>query len=98
MTNTKGAIKKQWLDDKSKSICEISHNKKQILYIKFQDNPVGDVGVNGICMLDIIDAMIDRLMQFEERWPRIENRQTILKLKEAAHWLIEKRENRKLES
>ena len=63
-------------------------------FAKYQDGPIADVGVNGICMLDIAQSMIDRLAEFEAKWPREENRQAILKLKEFMFWLKEKRTNR----
>ena len=95
MTHTKEAIKTAWFSDRTKSLCKMTHKGKTILHLKFQDDHVDKVGVNGVCMLDLIDAMIQRLDQFEIRWPRLENRMAIVRLKETAHWLIEKRENRK---
>ena len=44
--------------------------KEQYLFIKYQDGPIADVGVNGICMLDIAQSMIERLSEFEAYWPR----------------------------
>lgn len=68
--------------------------KELYFFAKYQDGPIADVGVNGICMLDIAQSMIDRLGEFEAKWPREENRQAIVKLKEFMFWLKEKRTNR----
>lgn len=67
------------------------------LRIVFQDKPVNEVGNNGICMLDILDAMICRLNEFETHWPRIENKMAIKYLDMAGAWLKTKREARKNE-
>jgi len=68
------------------------------LRIVFQDKPVLDVGNNGICMLDILDAMIFRLAQFEKKWPRLENRQAMTYMEFAKAWLKTKRDARKREA
>ncbi len=94
MLNTKEAAPVFWLNDISESIVEVKSHGQDWLYIKFQDGPIADVGPNGMCMLDILQAMIDRMNQFEAKWPREENRMSVLKMKEAQLWLKEKRENR----
>lgn len=66
-------------------------------WIQFQCGPIAESGVNGVCMLEILQVMIDRLDGFERRWPREENRMSILKLKEAQLWLREKQRKRKAE-
>lgn len=93
--NTGNSKAATWFNDETKSLVEVVGNGEVWLRIKFQDKPISEVGNNGICMLDILDAMIDRLGQFEGQWPREENNQAILKMKEAKLWLKEKRENRR---
>lgn len=86
-----------WLNDKTESIVSVKNGADEWLKIKFQDGPVSEVGWNGICMLDIIDAMVDRLQAFENKWPRHENNGAIGGLITAREWLVIKRENRKKE-
>lgn len=95
--NTKNTVCQNWLDDENKSLVSVWGTDSEWLRIKFQDKPIAEVGPNGICMLDILDAMIARLNQFEQLWPCKENKEAAFHMKEAAFWLIRKRDRRRAE-
>ena len=92
--NTKHAAAESW-GTVAKIVSDQPGLPKELyFFVKYQDGPIADVGVNGICMLDIAQSMMDRLSDFEAKWPREENRQAIIKLREFQLWLQEKRRNR----
>ena len=63
--------------------------------IKFQFGPVGEVGVNGCTIEDVIDVLVTRLEGFQRGPFRCrENALAITKLEEAKHWLLERTRKR----
>jgi len=56
--------------------------------IKFQAGRVKDVGHNGMCMLDICDAMIKRIRDFQEKWPCEENETIVIRLEQAKETML----------
>lgn len=63
--------------------------------LKFQCGPVGEVGVNGICIEDVIDALTIRLNGFQNGpFKCRENALAITKLEEARMWLSERTRKR----
>lgn len=57
--------------------------------IIFQNGPMGEVGVNGIFMEDLIDVLTKRLEDYQETdYKCRENALAITKLQEAKHWLL----------
>ncbi len=67
------------------------HVERDFIDILFQFGPVGDHGVNGCQVEDIIDIIVKRLEGFQ-RGPFHcrENALAITKLQEAWHWLDER--------
>jgi hypothetical protein len=63
--------------------------------IHFQEGPVGDRGVNGIFMEDLLAIVIDRLYKFQEsEFKCRENAIVITKLEESLMWLRKRTLNR----
>lgn len=63
--------------------------------IKFQCGPVGEVGINGACIEDVIDVLVLRLNGFQNgQFKCRENALAITKLEEAAMWLSERTRKR----
>lgn len=90
-----------WSDYSDGTPCRVhfygdDKNCKEQLWmdIKFQAKPIREVGRNGMCMLDIIDAIIKRLDDFQAKWPCSENEMAVRSLYEAKEHLKEKRERR----
>jgi hypothetical protein len=74
-----------------------SNSKRALNYIRFQDGPIKENGVNGARIEDFIGIMIDRLNQFQNSEFRCrENACAITKLEEALMWLNKRTQDRKL--
>jgi hypothetical protein len=74
-----------------------SNSKRVLNYIRFQDGPIKEDGVNGAQIEDFIGIMIDRLNQFQNSEFRCrENACAITKLEEALMWLNKRTQDRKL--
>ena len=59
--------------------------------IKFQCGPIGEVGINGACIEDVIDVLTARLGGFQNGpFKCRENALAITKLEEARMWLSER--------
>ncbi len=87
----------EWSDKSDGFPCRVKYyGKDEELWmdIKFQANPVKEVGKNGMCMLDVLDSMIKRLNDFDSKWPCKENAMAISYMEEAKRWLKTKRERR----
>jgi hypothetical protein len=69
--------------------------KKMYINIKFQDGPIGEVGVNGCQVEDVIYALVERLTGFQKAMPCRENALAITKLEEARMWLDERTRKRR---
>lgn len=96
--NTKDAIREVWLDIAPRVLVKGGHMGQQVwMDISFQDGLVKEVGVNGICMLDVLQALIDRLKQFDKVWPCRENKAAIERMHETKDILIAKRDRLKKE-
>jgi hypothetical protein len=71
-----------------------SHHQHYI-DIKFQLGPRGEVGVNGCCIREVIQVVVDRLEGFQQgQFKCRENALAITKLQEAQHWLVHRTEER----
>ena len=74
---------------------------KGLCYIHFQDGPIKEAGINGVCNEDLINMVIDRLEHFQSSpFSCRENALAITKLEEALLWLRKRtmeRENRGVE-
>ncbi len=72
-----------------------------LCYIHFQEGPIKECGVNGVCNEDLINMVIDRLQHFQKsEFNCRENAMAITKLEEALLWLRKRtmeRENRGVE-
>lgn len=67
----------------------------EYINIKFQEGPIGEVGVNGCQIEDVIDVLVARLNEFQK--PPLgcrENALAITKLEEAKMWLEQRTKNR----
>ena len=63
--------------------------------IKFQLGPRGEVGINGCCIREVIQVVVDRLEGFQQgQFKCRENALAITKLQEAQHWLAHRTEER----
>jgi hypothetical protein len=63
--------------------------------IKFQEGPIGEAGVNGCQIEDVIDVLVTRLQGFQQAgYPCRENALAITKLEEARLWLNERTRKR----
>lgn len=99
MIHTKKASKEIWFDLDSKNQAMIKGKDNTVwMNIIFQDKPINEVGPNGVCMLDVIDALRFRLNQFEKKWPCSENKKALGHLRMAAIALLEKRDRRRKEA
>ena len=69
--------------------------------IHFQEGPIGERGVNGVCNEDLIAMVICRLEHFQKsEYSSRDNAMAIMKLEEALLWLRKRtmgRENRGVE-
>lgn len=62
--------------------------KKYLAHIHFQEGPIKECGVNGVCNEDLIAMVICRLEHFQKsEWACRENAMAITKLEEALLWL-----------
>jgi hypothetical protein len=76
-------------------LSESKDRRKQFINIAFQEGPIGEVGVNGCHIEDVIDHLIERLRGFNEGDLRCrENSLAITALEEAGLWLLKRRMNR----
>ena len=65
------------------------------IQIKFQEGPVGDVGINGAQIEDVINVLVSRLESFQAKAFKCrENALAITKLEEARLWLYERTRRR----
>ena len=71
-------------DDNSKSdyIC-VDGNRVAIM---IQDGPIGEVGVNGIQVTDMLNFVKEVYKSLNHAFPCRENSITITKIEEAIHW------------
>jgi hypothetical protein len=69
--------------------------------VDFQEGPIKECGVNGVCNEDLIAMVICRLEHFQKsEFKCLENEQAIIKLNESLMWLRKRtisRENRGVE-
>ena len=64
-------------------------------YVKFQDGPIKEVGVNGCHQEDLIAICIHRFQSFQAGGFKCrENALALTKLEEALHWLKHRTEDR----
>jgi len=57
-------------------------------YIKFQNGPIKEFGVNGCHQEDLLAIVIDRLQSFQaDQYACRENELALTKIQEALHWL-----------
>lgn len=66
----------------------------EYINIKFQEGPIGEVGVNGGQIEDVIDLLVGRLQGFQQTFPCRENALAITKLEESRLWLNERTRKR----
>lgn len=66
----------------------------EFIKIKFQEGPIGEVGVNGCQIDDVIETLVDRLLGFQKTHPCRENALAITNLEQARMWLEERTKNR----
>ncbi len=65
-----------------------SDDSRGLCYIHFQEGPIKEAGVNGVCDEDLINMVIDRLEHFQKsEFKCRENAMAITKLEEALLWL-----------
>lgn len=65
-----------------------SHNGNLLGTVKFQEGPINECGVNGLCNEDLIAMVITRLEHFQQtKFSCRENAIAITKLEEALMWL-----------
>lgn len=57
-----------------------------VVSFTIQSDPVSEVGVNGCQVSDMLEYVKNLFVAADEAFPCDENKQTILKLKEAIHW------------
>jgi len=63
--------------------------------VRFQNGPIGEVGVNGCHQEDLISIVIHRLQCFQAgQYACRENALALTKLEEAMHWLNHRTTNR----
>ena len=63
--------------------------------IKFQCGPIGEVGINGACIEDVIDVLTTRLNGFQNGpFKCRENALAITNLEQARLWLLERTRKR----
>lgn len=68
--------------------------------IEIQDGPIGEVGVNGIQVTDMLNYVKEVYKSLNSAFPCRENSLTITKIEEAIHWQdarTKDRESRKVE-
>lgn len=66
--------------------------------IKFQSGPVGNEGVNGTQIENVLQILVERLISFQEgEFNCRENALAITKIEEAIHWLQARTEKRVLQ-
>lgn len=71
-----------------------------MLSVKLQDGPIGDVGINGIQLTELLDLVKEVYKELNAAFPCRENSLTITKIEEAIHWQdarTKDREARKVE-
>lgn len=65
------------------------------LPVRFQNGPIGEVGVNGISNEALIAIVIDRLQGFQNgQYSCRENALALTKLEEAMHWMLHRTRER----
>ena len=73
----------------------IAVGRTHYIDIKFQLGPRGEVGINGCCIREVIQVVVDRLEGFQQgQFKCRENALAITKLQEAQHWLAHRTEER----
>ena len=85
----------------AKSECENGAPPEPLVEIHFQEGPIKECGVNGVCNEDLIAMVITRLEHFQKsEFSCRDNALAITKLEEAMLWLRKRtigRENRGVE-
>lgn len=65
-----------------------THNAQLLQTIRFQEGPINECGINGVCNEDLIAMVITRLEHFQQtKFSCRENAVAITKLEEALMWL-----------
>ena len=73
---------------------------RNVIAFAIQDGPVGDAGVNGIQVTDMLNCIKEVYKSLNNAFPCRENSLTITKIEEAIHWQdarTKDRENRNVE-
>ena len=84
-------------DEHLKKYVSIGDNK---VGFTIQDGPIGNAGVNGIQVTDMLEYVKEVYVSLNKAFPCRENSLTITKIEEAIHWQdarTKDRENRKVE-
>jgi hypothetical protein len=80
------------------SIRELKDSNNEFSFIKFQEGPIKENGVNGCHQEDLLAIVIDRLRSFQTgKFSCRENALAITKCEEALHWLNHRTIDRKKE-
>lgn len=67
----------------------------EVIAIRFQAGPIGEVGINGCSIEDVVDVLLERLQGYQAGPFRCrENALAITKLEEAKLWLLERTRKR----
>ncbi|WP_088187555.1 hypothetical protein [Desulfosporosinus sp. FKA] len=70
------------------TVCEVEKNHKILAKVDFQEGPIKECGVNGVCNEDLIAMVITRLEHFQKsEYACRDNSIAITKLEEAMLWL-----------
>jgi ABC-type transport system involved in cytochrome c biogenesis ATPase subunit len=78
------------------SIRELKDSNNEFSFIKFQEGPIKENGVNGCHQEDLLAIVIDRLESFQAgKFSCRENALAITKCEEALHWLNHRTADRK---
>lgn len=71
------------------------NERREHINIKFQEGAIGDVGVNGAHVEDVIDVLVEKLQGFNQGELRCrETSLAITALEEAGLWCLKRRMNR----
>ena len=76
----------KYAEKRNKNLIGYYHSKGNEIGFVIQDGPIGEVGVNGIQVSDMLMYVKDVFVSLNEEFPCRENSLTITKLEEALHW------------
>ena len=65
-----------------------------IVKFTIQSDPIGEVGVNGLQVTDMLEYVKQLFISLDESFPCIENAKTIASIKQALYWQSEGHSNR----